>query len=139
MARHPRRVYSVRTEGTMVRLGRTTLPRALAACLDGWDPPEPEAGTYWIDADVLDAAGDVVAQRRNVAIDPPEPACTERAHDWRDAGAPGFGDVVCGNGGGVILRRRCAHCGLARIVDTWAQRPDNGVQGLTSVHYEHDQ
>lgn len=131
MARHPRRVYTVYTEGTSVRLGRTTLPRALAACLRGWDPPEPEAGTYWIDADVLDAAGTVVANRRNVPIDPSEPDCTERAHDWRDA-------VVRGHGGGVILRYRCAHCGLARIVDTWAQRPDTGVQGLTSVHYERD-
>ena len=134
-----RRIYFIHTEGTTVRLGRTTLDVARAACLEGWDPPEPEAGTYWIDADVLDARGAVVVARRNVPIHPTEPACSERAHAWQDDGMPGFGDVVRGNGGGVILRHRCAHCGLARITDTWAQRPDNGRQGLTSIRYERPQ
>ena len=76
-----------------------------------------------------------------VAIDPDEPACAEgRKHDWR---APysvlgGLEDNpgVRGHGGGVICKTVCAHCGAYKIEDSWAQRPDNGEQGLESVRYE---
>lgn len=70
-----------------------------------------------------------------VSIDPPEPACEEgddgRAmeHEWSDS-------RVRGHGGGVILVSRCAHCGVSRTTDTWAQRPDDGTQGHESVTYE---
>ena len=42
---------------------------------------------------------------------------------------------VWGHGGGVVYHEVCAHCGALKTVDTWAQNPENGVQGLTSVRY----
>lgn len=99
---------------------------------EGWEPCEE---TWWLDIEILcpvtrEAEGTVTVQ-----IDPTEPTCTEATHDWEDDGMPGFGAVVTGHGGGVILRERCRHCGCTRTTDTWAQRMDTGEQGLRSVSY----
>lgn len=128
---------------------------------EGWETPE---STMWVDVRVVrvtipddphasdDDECEHAAEREcvetiTVAIDPPEPECRTRAdgawvthpeHDWQDDGTEGFANVVRGNGGGVIMQYRCAHCGLVRVVDTWATRPDNGQQGLTSVRYSTD-
>jgi len=59
-----------------------------------------------------------------------EPACEQAEHDFREV--PGS---VRGNGGGVIVDERCAHCGCIRTTDTWATRPDTGEQGLVSESY----
>lgn len=58
------------------------------------------------------------------------PAGAPPAHDWgEDRNSP------TGHGGGVIIRETCTRCGCRRKIDTWAQRPDTGEQGLTSVSY----
>jgi hypothetical protein len=36
----------------------------------------------------------------------------------------------------VIIHEVCVACGLKKITDTWAQNPEDGTQGLTSVRYE---
>jgi len=35
----------------------------------------------------------------------------------------------------VRYREVCAHCGAYRDTDTWAQDPETGEQGLTSITY----
>ena len=138
-----RRIYFVRWldsgDGATVRLGRTTLEAARRTVERQARADACETdGTVWIDAELLDARGDVV-DSLTIAVDPREPDCDETTngeHDWRDDGATGFGDVVRGNGGGVICASRCKLCGLRRVTDTWATRPDTGEQGLTSVRYE---
>jgi hypothetical protein len=103
--------------------------------------------TQWDDVQVVpmvfDRAGDVVKLDDKLKIitittDPSEPTCP--AHDeyvdslgpehiWENAG-------VSGHGGGVINDYRCSRCGLVRHEDTYAQRPDTGEQGLSSISYE---
>ena len=101
----------------------------------GYDAPDPEHGTIWCDVAILDADGDEV-ETVTVAIDPDEPDCSDGCgHEWVSDGASGFGTVVCGHGGGVVCRSVCARCGVRRISDSWAQRPDTGEQGLDSVSY----
>ena len=66
---------------------------------------------------------------------PSEPPCAEdeghMQHSWRD------GIVRC-SGGGVIYTDTCRHCGMERTTDTWAQDPNNGSEGHTSVSYSED-
>lgn len=90
----------------------------------------------WIDEDG-DECEDVV---RNIAIDPPEPKCVRgKEHDWQRpysiVGGLKENPGVWGSGGGVKGVEVCVHCGCAKHWDSWAQRPDNGVQGLDSVRY----
>lgn len=67
--------------------------------------------------------------RHTIEIEPDEPECEHAdGHDWHERG-------VRGHGGGVEITHVCAHCGRYMIVDTWAQRPDTGEQGLRSVEY----
>lgn len=75
-----------------------------------------------------------------VAIDPPEPRCEDGdSHDWRRplalVGGIRENPGVQGHGGGVIITDVCMHCGCERRVDTWAQDPETGEQGLESVCY----
>jgi len=99
-----------------------------------WDQDE---GTIWIDTRVYDADDDEVWSG-SVAVDPPEPADCD--HEWQSPHAivggleenPG----VHGHGGGVIITEVCMRCGTERTTDTWAQNPETGEQGLTSVSYE---
>jgi len=64
-----------------------------------------------------------------VRVDPPEPKCTRRSHQWGES-------RVWGHGGGVRINEACRHCGWCRITDTWAQDPVDGEQGLESVEYQ---
>lgn len=74
-----------------------------------------------------------------VEVEPDEPSCPEGEHDWVTPYAvlgglrenPG----VQGHGGGVICHEVCRYCGCLRTTDTWAQNPETGKQGLTSVEY----
>lgn len=74
-------------------------------------------------------------------IDPDEPDCASgHDHDWQ-APVSVVGGIednpgVWGHGGGVTIRKVCAHCGMYRIKDTWAQNPATGEQGLRSIAYE---
>lgn len=79
--------------------------------------------------------------RITVAIDPDAPDCAEgHEHDWQSPyevlGGLKDNPGVWGKGGGVVCKTVCAHCGAYKIDDSWAQRPDNGEQGLDSVSYE---
>lgn len=75
------------------------------------------------------------------AIDPPEPDCDDgQTHDWQSPhsilGGLEENPGVQGNGGGVIIEEVCMICGCSKTTDTWAQNPENGEQGLTSVEYD---
>ena len=75
-----------------------------------------------------------------VSIDPEEPSCSEARHTWRSPysilGGLKENPGVMGCGGGVIIEEVCMGCGCSRVVNTWAQNPENGEQGLTSTRYE---
>lgn len=103
--------------------------------------------TVWVDVEiyetVIDADGDECwrhAEDITVPIDPEEPSCTDAAHDWESpieiVGGIAENTGVFGHGGGVVMTECCMRCGCARVTDTWAQNPVNGVQGLESVSYE---
>lgn len=96
-------------------------------------------GTIWIDVRVsCEATGE--EETATVELHEDEPSCTESAHDWQSPheilGGCESNPGVWGHGGGVIIREVCMCCGCERVTDTWAQRPDTGEQGLTSVSYE---
>lgn len=76
-----------------------------------------------------------------ITIDPKEPDCLSgMEHDWRSpysvVGGLKENPGVFGNGGGVISKECCAHCGKYKISDSWAEDPSDGQQGLDSVSYE---
>jgi hypothetical protein len=74
-----------------------------------------------------------------IAIHPDEPYCTESDHDWHSphkvVGGIKSNPGVQGHGGGVLITEVCVHCGCYRVMDTWAQNPETGEQGLESVEY----
>lgn len=74
-----------------------------------------------------------------VEIDPTPPACTKSKHFFHSphsiVGGIEENPGVWGHGGGVIILEVCKHCGLEKHTDTWAQNPQNGQQGLTSIRY----
>lgn len=99
--------------------------------------------TIWIRGrvDELDAAGATVASKTVVVgLDPEEPDCITGDHDWQSPyeilGGLRENPGVWGHGAGCIIHEVCMHCGAAQITDTWAQDPETGKQGLTSVRYE---
>lgn len=101
---------------------------------------EPLEKTYWVDVMVKNEATEEVLSE-TVTLEPDEPDCAKgRAHDWQSPyevlGGLKENPGVWGHGGGAIIREVCAHCGRYRVIDSWAQRPDTGEQGLTSVTYE---
>jgi hypothetical protein len=75
-----------------------------------------------------------------LTLDPDEPACCEDDHDWQSpheiVGGIKENPGVWGHGGGAIITECCMHCGCKKTTDTWAQNPETGEQGLTSVSYE---
>lgn len=91
----------------------------------------------WRDAVWVEANGDVAHGRvdeetHKIAIEPAEPECADdQNHEWVE-----IDGTLRSSGGGVAYRQKCAHCGAERHVDTWAQDPCDGVQGLTSVRHE---
>ncbi len=97
-------------------------------------------GTIWIDVCVRNTlTGD--EESGTVQLDEPEPDCVDsEEHDWQSpysvVGGLRENPGVWGNGGGVIIKTVCAHCGMYRITNTWAQRHDTGEEGLTDVTYE---
>ena len=76
----------------------------------------------------------------DIEIKPQEPECPDGDHDWCSpyevVGGIKENPGVWGHGGGVIIHEVCRHCGCLKTTDTWAQRHDNGKQGLTSVEYD---
>lgn len=102
------------------------------------DYNDPES-TIWIDTLILDEDGDI-ADKVITSINPKEPKCISSKHDWQSpiefVGGIKENPGVFGNGGGVIIIEACMNCGCKRTVNTWATRPDNGIQGLTSIKYD---
>ncbi|MEI9951851.1 MAG: hypothetical protein WDO74_23430 [Pseudomonadota bacterium] len=97
--------------------------------------------TIWLDVWIDDLEAGELADKLTVALDPQPPKCEPgESHDWQAphdlVGGIKENPGVWGHGGGVIMLDACALCGCKRVTDTWAQRPDNGQQGLTSVRYE---
>lgn len=99
--------------------------------------------TQYIDVYVqeIDAAGEEVGDREciTITIDPTEPDCDDGCdHDWQSPhdvlGGLQENPGVWGHGGGVIIREVCAHCGVYRITDTWANH--GAQQGFKSIRYE---
>lgn len=100
----------------------------------------PEAGvTLKPLLDVIESDTDRV--QRKVEIEPEAPDCDGGAeHDWASpheiVGGIKENPGVWGHGGGIVSRSVCRRCGCGRKVDTWAQDPTDGQQGLTSTSYE---
>lgn len=108
---------------------------------------ETSEGTFWVVdyASAIDPVTDREIDENTVNVrvefQPEEPGCKRnREHDWQSPysvlGGCKENPGVRGNGGGVVYREVCAHCGKYRVTDTWAQDPSTGIQGLTSVGYE---
>ena len=114
----------------------------------GWNDVDK---TIWINVRtwrtgyVLDSNGDLVeieieSVAHKVELDPDEPACEgDSDHDWRSphevVGGIQENPGVWGNAGGVIMTTVCRNCGAYMVTDTWAQDPQDGTQGLTSIKY----
>lgn len=103
--------------------------------------------TDWIDVYVEEIQGEdgerILGDREciTITLEAQEPRCEdEQEHDWQSPhellGGDKHNPGVHGKGGGVVIREVCAHCGRYRVTDTWAQRMDNGQQGLTEISYE---
>lgn len=122
--------------------GITTVEQALeCACENVCRDNYPDAvGTLWIRVQVRNAVTGEIEARESVACDEDEPKCVDaELHDWKSPYSVVRGmsqnPGVFGHGGGVIITEVCRHCGTYRVTDTWAQDPDTGEQGLTSVEY----
>lgn len=95
-------------------------------------------GTTWVTVTVTDEDGDDSSY--TITVDPDEPPCVDgEAHDWQSplevVGGIDENPGVWGHGGGVIMTEVCRHCGRYQVIDTWAQNPEGGEQGLTSTVY----
>lgn len=92
--------------------------------------------SVFVRAHIFDPSGDCV-DTLTVEIEPSVPDCEGHdEHDWRPGpGGCGENPGVWGHGGGVVIVEICAHCGLKRTTDTWAQNMATGEQGLVSVTY----
>lgn len=127
--------------GTQAQIEATSARAAAEEYADAYDPRD---STYWVTVYVAYEEGTTYPQRDEeckVRIDPTEPDCADgEEHDWQAPFAVVGGieenPGVWGNGGGVRQRTVCAHCGVYREIDTWAQDPADGEQGLESVEYE---
>jgi hypothetical protein len=136
--------YTLREEsGFAVQIEAETLKEAKQAARDwaeGGDYGEIDS-TIWCDVDVLDEDGECLVTV-TVEIDPDAPKCVDRTtdHDWRAPHALVGGSTdnpgVWANGGGRRINEACIKCGCGKRINTWAQRPDTGEQGLTSTSYE---
>lgn len=119
-----------------------TRKEAAQAYVDGGDWNDPKK-TTWIHVWTWPAGEPDSREEVIITVDPKAPACAQEEHNWCSpievVGGikqnPGVWGPVWGSGGGVIMKEVCEHCGLGRVTDTWAQDPDGGRQGLTSIHY----
>lgn len=95
--------------------------------------------TSWVRIHVQEEGSDS-SEHIKVAIEPDEPDCLfGEVHDWRSpqsvvGGIEENPGVQC-HGGGVVITEVCARCGIYREIDTWAQDPETGEQGLRSTEY----
>lgn len=119
-----------------------TAEEAAQEYVDGGDWNESDS-TSWIDVRTRPVADpDAEWEWTTITLHPDEPECNhdDDGHDWQSpidlVGGIKENPGVWGHGGGVVITEVCLCCGLRRITDTWAQNPNNGVQGLESVEYQ---
>lgn len=121
--------FTVRDEGTTFTIKAENKKDLHQQLIAGYDR---EDKTYWVRVWIDD-------ERVRLEIPPQMPRCTRKAHEWHDdidvVGGIKENPGVMGHGGGVIVKEACRHCSWQRITDTWAQDPNTGEQGLTSVRY----
>lgn len=139
----PREYWDVYEEGyCYAKITAEDRDDAIQQAIDNVDRNNyPDAdGTIWIDVFVRNAlTGD--EETATVQLDADEPDCVDgHDHDWKAPysvlGGLKENPGVWGHGGGLIMKKVCAHCGMYQVTDTWAQDRSNGKQGLTSVSYE---
>jgi hypothetical protein len=123
------------------RVWAADLSTAMQIARDNFDESNYDRShTGWIDVGAQDlVSGD--SEYDTMTIEPTEPECEEdHSHDWQTPysvlGGCRENPGVWGHGGGVIIKEVCRHCAAYKVTDTWAQRPDNGEQGLLAVSYE---
>lgn len=79
-------------------------------------------------------------ESKYVTLDPEEPECTDKEHDWQSphhiVGGIKSNPGVWGHGAGVYITEVCMNCGCKKQTDTWATNPANGTQGHTTIEYE---
>jgi hypothetical protein len=90
-----------------------------------YGPLEEGEGTAWVNCMVRQEEVDCGEEKIKVAIHPDEPECCDDTHVWKSLRI------------GKSLEETCIYCGLVRRINTWAQDPQDGVQGLLSVRFEH--
>ena len=135
-----------------VRYLTETADEAASRYVRDGDWGEEVGKTEWVSVSayrkalVIDDDGDVDAEtideeQFSVPLEPEEPDCIDgEVHDWKSpieiVGGCKQNPGVFGHGAGLIMVECCMNCGCKKTVDTWAQDPNSGAQGLTSVEYE---
>ncbi|NJO18565.1 MAG: hypothetical protein HC877_23410, partial [Thioploca sp.] len=99
---------------------------------------DDDNNTMWIEVEArCKLTGEY--ESATVTLHPEEPECPKGEHEWespfRIVGGIKENPGIWGNGGGIIIDQVCIHCYAGRTKNTWAQDPQTGVQGLTSVTY----
>lgn len=137
--------YKARMDGASKTITAESLADAITEAEDwardrSWNL---ENETYWVQVYLMDMdeeGEEIDSHRIKVQIDPAEPDCTESEHDWQApveiVGGIKENPGVWGHGGGVTIEEVCLHCGCGKLIDTWAQDPETGEQGLQSVAYQ---
>lgn len=132
--------YTYREEGFEVNFWATSASEAIEHAeemLENGDYGEVTE-TFWPEAIIEGEDG--TYDSVSITVDPDEPDCEEVEHDWQSpyqlVGGLKENPGVWGNGGGVIIKEVCMHCGCGKTTDTWAQDRSNGTQGHTSVSYD---
>lgn len=104
---------------------------------------DPDDKTFWVTLYYFTDDNEDDPNQRKMEVPPYVPPCEDgHKHEWHSpidiVGGIKENPGVFGNGGGVIIKQVCKHCGLLKITDTWAQDMTDGEQGLTSVTYERE-
>lgn len=128
--------------GTEIDIEAPTADEAAQEYVDGGDWGE-QSKTWWCSVTTVELVDgepdDDTCESHTIAVEPDEPKCSAREHEWRSpfaiVGGIKENPGVFGHGGGVKVHEVCVHCGCERVTDTWAQNPVTGEQGLRSVEY----
>jgi hypothetical protein len=110
------------------------------ACAEHADTPRE--GITLQPLETLVTTIEIEKDSHKVTIEPDEPPCPEGKHLWAAPyailGGCESNPGVWGHGGGYTASEICVYCGILRTLDTWAQDPTDGTQGLKSVAYDTD-
>lgn len=117
-----------------------TLPLDEDGSLMGGDY-NTEDGTVWTRIYVFNTENRDDYASRSFHVHPKAPGCQGgQTHRWRSplhlVGGLQENPGVFAHGGGIVIHEVCTCCGCGRTIDTWAQNPSTGEQGLESLHYE---